>query len=221
MDYNTIPNAINDFDIAIGQEEEDFEVAFNQIFTKKNHIINDVQEECHDFEKKIYYLKNNISCLAKEEPNQIAHKFNFLKSDKKFLENVEIEEEKSSIKKTEEKLLNKENEKNNNIIELKENNENNGGDIKSDENINIIESKKNESNNIITIDIDKQNKFRVYSLNDFNLFHPGGTSEYYKQLKEELNDEICKQLKEETKLYFIISKSNKSKEMNKKTKKKT
>ena len=90
MDYNTIPNAINDFDIennlAIGQEEEDFEVAFNQIFTKKNHIINDIQEECHEFEKKIYYLKNNNSYLTKEEPNQIAHKFNILKLDKKILE---------------------------------------------------------------------------------------------------------------------------------------
>ena len=220
MDYNTIPNVINDFDIenniAIGQGEEDFEMAFNQIFLKKNLVVNEGHEEYHEIEKTMYYLKNNNSYLMKEESNQIAQKANIFKSEKKLIENMEIEEEKISLKKTEEKkrLLN------NNIIDLRENYENNGVDIKSNENLIIIEGEKIESNNNLTKDIDKQNKFRVYSLNDFNLFHPGGTVEYFKQLKEELNDEIRKQLKEDNKSYFNISKFKISKERNKKTKKK-
>ena len=224
MEYDIVQKESNnnDFEIennlVIGQEEEDFELAFNQIFKKKNLVVNEVQEEYHEIEKKIYYLKNNNNYLTKEEPNQIAKKVNVLKSEKKVIENMEIEEEKSLIKQIDEAIFNKENENKNNNIELRENNENIGGDIEVDENLIIIEVKKNETNNSITNDIDKQNKFRVYSLNDFHLFHPGGTSEYYKQLREELNDEINKQLKEDNKSYFNISKFKAKKESNKITK---
>ena len=221
MDYNTIPNAINDFDIAIGQEEEDFEVAFNQIFTKKNLMVSEGHEEYSEIQNKIYYLKNNNNnYLTKEESNQIAKKVNYLQSNKKVIENMETEEEKNLIKKVEEKVFNKENENKNSYIELREKYENIGGDIKSDENLIIIEGKKNETNYFITNDIDKQNKFRVYSLNDFNIFHPGGISEYYKHLREEIKDEIFKQLKEDTKSYFNISKFKINKERNKRTKRK-
>jgi hypothetical protein len=77
------------------------------------------------------------------------------------------------------------------------------------------DEKKNEANNFSN-EIDKQNKFRVYSLNDFNIFHPGGNVEYFMKIKEELNEEINNQLTEDNKSNkFKILKEKKKKQRKK------
>ena len=219
---------INDFHIenncGIGQEEEDFDEAFNQIF-KKKRIANE-EDEYVEMQNQIYYSNknnnnnnNNNDYKFKEEPKQIAQKINDFKFDSKLItigKKFEFDEPKNIINiKEENEYNNNETEKNIPMnIEKKENN------IIGEDNLYYNEDKKIETNNYVTNDIDKQNKFRVYSLNDFNLFHPGGTVEYYKQLREEVNDEICKQLKEENKTYFNASKFKIHKERNKKSKRK-
>ena len=166
--WNNCLNYINDYhieenNIQIGQEEEDFESAFNQIFIpKKDNIMHESQEDYNDIEK-FYYLKNDDKYMQKDEYKQISHK-------------------------------------------------------------NINKAKNLESNIINTsCDTDKQNKFRVYSLNDFNIFHPGGHIEYYKQIKEEINEQVFNQLEEEeenNKSSVNISKFKIYKTRNKKNKKK-
>ena len=60
------------------------------------------------------------------------------------------------------------------------------------------DQEKKYETNILSSDIDKQNRFRVYSINDFNIFHPGGNVEYFKKIKEELNEKINNELKEDS-----------------------
>jgi len=204
---------------AIGQEEKDFEEAFKQIF-KKKYIPNEIQDEYLEFENQIYYLKkNNNNYIIKEEPNQIAQKILNFKFDLKFIpieKKFEFDEPINIININEEKEFNdNDTEQNIQTNFAKKDNK-----ICAEDNLYYNEDKKIETNNYVTNDIDKQNKFRVYSLNDFNLFHPGGTVEYYKQIREDINDEICKQLREENKKYFNISKFKIHKERNKKTKRK-
>jgi hypothetical protein len=59
--------------IPIGQEEEDFESVFNQIFSK-NDIMKEPQEEYHEMENKIYYLKEMKTMSRKKNPSKFSKK---------------------------------------------------------------------------------------------------------------------------------------------------
>ena len=203
---------IEENNIQIGQEEEDFESAFNQIFVqKKSNIIHEVPEDYNDIEK-FFYLKNADNYIQKDEYKQISQKDkNFINYPKKLISTQEV-------------IVDKEKDNKINYINDKSTNSKNENFFGSVD-INIGKEKRLENNIINTLaDIDKQNKFRVYSLNDFNIFHPGGNIEYYKQIKAELNEQIFNQLEEEednNKQNLIINKFKISKTKNKKNKKKS
>jgi hypothetical protein len=212
---NNCLNHINDYhieenNIQIGQEEEDFESAFNQIFVSKKHnIMHESQEDYNDIEK-FFYLKNDDKYIQKDEYKEISKKINYINNfPKKIISSQEdiIDKEKINI-------INDMNDKDAKLV---------NGNIDTGVDINITKEKKLESNIINTLgDADKQNKFRVYSLNDFNLFHPGGNIEYYKQVKEEINEQVFNQLEEDNnKQSATTSKFKIYKARNKKNKKKT
>ena len=212
---NNCLNHINDYhieenNIQIGQEEEDFESAFNQIFVSKKHnIMHESQEDYNDIEK-FFYLKNDDKYIQKDEYKEISKKINYINNcPKKIISSQEdiIDKEKINV-------INDMNDKDAKLV---------NGNIDAGVDVNITKEKKLESNIINTLgDADKQNKFRVYSLNDFNLFHPGGNIEYYKQIKEEINEQVFNQLEEDNnKPSATTSKFKIYKARNKKNKKKT
>jgi hypothetical protein len=199
----------------IGQEEEDFEKAFNQIFLK-NGIVNEGEhEDYQEMECHLYYLKGQANYIQKEESNQIIQRMNKDKCLKNYISNKDIIEDKEGKKSI---GINQQNNssKNNKNSELFIGENNTKGYV-----LNDGEEKKIETNNIITTDLDKQNKFRVYSLNDFNVFHPGGNVEFFKQIKEKFNDEINNSIKEDIKSISTSRKFKIYKEKNKKSRKKT
>ena len=199
----------------IGQEEEDFEKAFNQIFLK-NGIVNEGEhEDYQEMECHLYYLKGQANYIQKEESNQILQRMNKDKCLKNYISNKDIIEDKEGKKSI---GINQQNNssKNNKNSELFIGENNTKGYV-----LNDGEEKKIETNNIITTDLDKQNKFRVYSLNDFNVFHPGGNVEFFKQIKEKFNDEINNSIKEDIKSISTSRKFKIYKEKNKKSRKKT
>ena len=215
-------NHSDDFKIennfCIGQEEEDFEEAFKQIF-KKKEANKEEHEECHEMKHKIYFLPNKGSFIQKEETQHICQE-NFIfksKLDPNFkVDVIDINNEKNSLKINDQKNLICEDTKKtqdnceNNIY-------NNLGEGEGE--INIVEEKKFETNNLFT-EIDKQNKFRVYTLNEFNIFHPGGNVEFFRQIKEEINEDILSEQVNENKLSSHFSKFKIYKEKNKRTRKK-
>ena len=212
---NNCLNHINDYhieenNIQIGQEEEDFESAFNQIFVpKKENVIHEAHEDYNDIEK-FFYLKKDDNYIQKDEYRQISQKINYIANyQKKIISSKEDSIDKYKVSKT-----NYINDKNSNLKS-----ENMDGCV----DVNINKEKKAESNIINTSgEIDKQNKFRVYSLNDFNIFHPGGNSDYYKQIKAGLNQQIFNQLEEDNnKPSLNKSKFKISKARNRKNKRKT
>ena len=199
----------------IGQEEEDYEKAFNQIFLK-NGIVNEGEhEDYQEMECHLYYLKGQANYIQKEESNQIIQRMNKDKCLKNYISNKDIIEDKEGKKSI---GINQQNisSKNNENSELFIGENNTKGNV-----INDGEEKKIETGNIITTDIDKQKKFRVYSLNDFNVFHPGGNVEFFKQIKEKFNDEINNSIKEDIKSISTSRKFKIYKEKNKKSRKKT
>ena len=219
---NNCLNHINDYNIEenniqIGQEEEDFESAFNQIFVqKKDNIMHEAQEDYNDIEK-FFYLKNDDKYIKKDEYKQISQKNNFLSNYEK------------KILSSNEDFIYKDKENKTNYIYDKNSNSN-IEHVDGYVDINIPKEKKLEAYNIITSgDIDKSNKFRVYSFNDFNLFHPGGNIEYYKQIKEEINEQVFNQLEEDNnkssinpskfKIYKARNKKNKKKPKEKRKRK--
>ncbi len=200
-DQKILKEDFDDFHIEnnepIGQGEEDFETLFNKVF-KKKEVINENNEEYHEMECQLYYLKGISNYIKKEETSQIIQKMNFNHCQKDIISKKEIsidEEDGKDIITINQQKSNSKNTKNLEI-DIKEN-------ISNEIEINSIAEKKKETNNFITSDLDKQNKFRVYSLNDFNIFHPGGNVEYYKQFREKYNDEI-------NNLIFPYNKSNNS-----------
>jgi hypothetical protein len=171
----------------------------------------DYQEmECH-----LYYLKGQENYIQKEESNQILQRMNKDKCLKKYISNKDIIEDKEGKKSI---GINQQNNssKNNKNSELFIGENNTKGNA-----LNDGEEKKIETSNIITTDLDKQKKFRVYSLNDFNVFHPGGNVEFFKQIKEKFNDEINNSIKEDIKSISTSRKFKIYKEKNKKSRKKT
>ena len=212
---NNCLNHISDYhieenNIQIGQEEEDFESAFNQIFVSKKHnIMHEAQEDYNDIEK-FFYLKNDDKYIQKDEYNEISKKINYITNYPKKV----ISSQEDFIDKDKVNTINDMTDKHTNLID---------GNIEMGADINITKEKKSESNiiNILT-DTDKQNKFRVYSLNDFNIFHPGGNIEYYKQIKEEISEQVFSQLEEDiNKPSTTLNKFKIYKERTKKNKRKT
>ena len=212
---NNCLNHISDYhieenNIQIGQEEEDFESAFNQIFVSKKHnIMHEAQEDYNDIEK-FFYLKNDDKYIQKDEYNEISKKINYITNYPKKV----ISSQEDFIDKDKVNTINDMTDKHTNLID---------GNIEMGADINITKEKKSESNiiNILT-DTDKQNKFRVYSLNDFNIFHPGGNIEYYKQIKEEISEQVFSQLEEDiNKPSTTLNKFKIYKERIKKNKRKT
>ena len=200
-DQKILKEDFDDFHIEnnepIGQGEEDFETLFNKVF-KKKEVINETNEDYHEMECQLYYLKGISNYIKKEETSQIIQKMNFNHCQKDIISKKEIsinEEDGKDIITINQQKSNSKNTKNLEI-DIKEN-------ISNEIEINSIAEKKKETNNFITSDLDKQNKFRVYSLNDFNIFHPGGNVEYYKQFREKYNDEINNSI-------FPYNKSNNS-----------
>ena len=200
-DQKILKEDFDDFHIEnnepIGQGEEDFETLFNKVF-KKKEVINENNEDYHEMECQLYYLKGISNYIKKEETSQIIQKMNFNHCQKDIISKKEIsidEEDGKDIITINQQKSNSKNTKNLEI-DIKEN-------ISNEIEINSIAEKKKETNNFITSDLDKQNKFRVYSLNDFNIFHPGGNVEYYKQFREKYNDEINNSI-------FPYNKSNNS-----------
>ena len=218
---NNCLNHINDFhienNIQIGQEEIDFESVFNQIFIpKKDNILYEGQEEYNDIEK-FYFLKKDDKYMQKDEYKHIFQNNNYITNYQKKM----ISSQTDNIDKDE----------NSNAEAINDKNSHSKNEIiYGSLDINTTKEKKMESNNIIISgDTDKRNKFRVYSLNDFNIFHPGGNIEFYKQIKEELNEQVFNQLEEDNnnpsvnlskfKIYKATNKKNKKKPKEKKKRK--
>ena len=218
---NNCLNHINDYhienNIQIGQEEIDFESVFNQIFIpKKDNILYEGQEEYNDIEK-FYFLKKDDKYMQKDEYKHIFQNNNYITNYQKKM----ISSQTDNIDKDE----------NSNAEAINDKNSHSKNEIiYGSLDINTTKEKKMESNNIIISgDTDKRNKFRVYSLNDFNIFHPGGNIEFYKQIKEELNEQVFNQLEEDNnnpsvnlskfKIYKATNKKNKKKPKEKKKRK--
>lgn len=151
----------------LGQEEDDFEIVFNQVFKKDEN-----QELEKDY--SIDYINNFI-----QDERIYSNEENFIEK-----------EEGQTIKVIRQKY------KDNKIFEKNR-------ELESDinENNNLINIEINTNN--ISIDPEKKNKFRVYSSNDFNLFHPWANQEYLSQIQEEIKNEITKVKKEENKKFKI------------------
>ena len=82
----------------IGQEEEDFEKAFNQIFLK-NGIVNEGEhEDYQEMECHLYYLKGQANYIQKEESNQILQRMNKDECLKNYISNKDIIEDKEGKK---------------------------------------------------------------------------------------------------------------------------
>ena len=173
----------------LGQDEGDFEEAFKETFKKKElgkeeHEEHEEHEECRDMNHEVYYLQSN-TFIQKEEPQHLCLQNYFLKS----LNKIDLNEN----------IIDENNEKNNfNIIEQKpldwEKNSLNQQKIEIDINNNLDENEEEEegvindkrknyetSNVLPETERPNPNLFRVYSSNDFNIFHPGGNVEFYKQ----------------------------------------
>ena len=200
--------------ILIGQGEDDFEAAFNLIFNKKEVINEGEHEDNQTGDCQLYYLNDHTNHIQKEKNNQKFESTNNIFQKNFILEknNVfEPKEEKNSIDINQRNISSKNNK--NLEINFDENK------LKAND-INNREEKKIEIHTLITSDLDKQNKFRVYSLNDFNVFHPGGNVEFFRQMRESFNEEINHLIKEDIKALSTSRKFKIYKEKNKKTRKK-
>jgi hypothetical protein len=212
----------------LGQDEGDFEEAFKETFKKKElgkeeHEEHEEHEECRDMNHEVYYLQSN-TFIQKEEPQHLCLQNYFLKS----LNKIDLNEN----------IIDENNEKNNfNIIEQKpldwEKNSLNQQKIEIDINNNLDENEEEEegvindkrknyetSNILPETERPNPNLFRVYSSNDFNIFHPGGNVEFYKQIKEEINDQLIEIQEDDKKKLCNKNKFKIYKEKNKRTKKK-
>ena len=172
---------------------------------------------------EVYYLQSN-TFIQKEEPQHLCLQNYFLKS----LNKIDLNEN----------IIDENNEKNNfNIIEQKpldwEKNSLNQQKIEIDINNNLDENEEEEegvindkrknyetSNVLPETERPNPNLFRVYSSNDFNIFHPGGNVEFYKQIKEEINDQLLEIQEDDKKKLSNKNKFKIYKEKNKRTKKK-
>ena len=185
--------------------EEDFEKAFDRIF-KNGELIHEGEDEHYEMEREIYYLQNTSNFIPKEETIQITKNWCDYSSMKKIFSYEDgLIDEKIHVGKSFEYENDKKRQSNTGIdineSEIKEYN------VDEEQKIDLSQNELNK------------NKFRTYSSNDFNLFHPGGTVDYFKKIKEEINEEFFKK-KKEVKKYQFIPKFKVFNEENKRNKKK-
>ena len=186
--------------------EDNFEETFNRVFKKSENPLQVEQDLDNEIENKIYFIQNINNFIPKEESDSILKKIgNFIPLKKVILNEEEYREEKSVPKNSVNESDLK--DKKNFIIEIDENK------IKH---ININTIQKSETNNSLTSESIKNKKFKVYSSDDFNLFHPGGTNDYFRRMKEEIFNDAIKLKKIEKKelenpLKFRILKESKKK----------
>jgi len=180
----------------ISLNEEDFEIAYNKIF-KEDELIEEEIDQISEIENIIDDNQNNFT--KKEDTIQICQIYKNLE----FIKDKKSDEENINGKKGD--YIEE-----NGLIDIKI-------DIKKDKEdevkeLNIHNVKKIESNNIENEG--KKNIFRTYNSQDYILFHPGGTVEYFKYLKDEIRKESFNQKKRKGKfsqnnLKFNIYKNNK------------
>lgn len=205
----------------LGQDEDDFQEAFNEAFPKKD--INKCNHEKYQ-EMGIYNLHNN-NVTQKEEPQHICQN-NYFNSA---LNKINICDDSIAIKNIQQKEENNLDEKKHLISEICEKekkssekveiiNLEEGEDEEEEGIINNNEEIKCETNNIV-LETCTQNKFRVYNSNEFNIFHPGGNTEFYNRLKEEIDGNLLQIQENENENKTCNTKKFKV-EKSKKTKKK-
>ena len=176
--------------------DEDFEIAYKKIF-KEDEPIEEKIDQVSEIENIFDYNQNIFT--KKEDPIQIYQIYKNLE----FIKDKKSEEE--NIKGEKVGYIG-ENELIDIIIDIKEDKED---EVKE---LNIHKEKKIESNNIENEG--KKKIFRTYNSQDYILFHPGGTVEYFKYLKDEIRKESFNQKKRKGKfsqnnLKFNIYKNNK------------
>ena len=125
-DQKILKEDFDDFHIEnnepIGQGEEDFETLFNKVF-KKKEVINENNEDYHEMECQLYYLKGISNYIKKEETSQIIQKMNFNHCQKDIISKKEIsinEEDGKDIITINQQKSNSKNDKNLEI-DIKEN----------------------------------------------------------------------------------------------------
>jgi hypothetical protein len=151
--------------------EDDFEKAYNQIFTE-DKLIEENEDQNAEIITKCYYYNHNIF-TKNEEPAQIYQIYNDLEfiKDKKSKEGSINEKKDDYVE---------ENGQINIKIEIKED--------KEDEMKELIHEEPNEPNNISNEG--KKNIFRTYNSQEYILFHPGGMVKYFKDIKDEIIKEF-------------------------------
>ena len=172
--------------------DEDFEIVYNEIF-KGDEPIEEKQDQDSEIENNSF---DNLNIFTINEDsiqiNETCKNLEFIKDKISEEENI------------------KENIEENELIDfniyIKEDKED---EVKE---LNIHKEKKIESNNIENEG--KKKIFRTYNSQDYILFHPGGTVEYFKYLKDEIRKESFNQKKRKGKLSqnnlkFNIYKNNK------------
>ena len=167
--------------IMISITEEDFEAAYNKIF-KENEPLEDKQDQDREIENKCYYIQN---IFTKNEDSfhmyKIYNNLEFIKDKNSNIEGIN-EKKVDYIEANDEKEIKK--------IEM---------DIKEEKDevkkIKIDDEKKVELNNIPT----KKNIFRTDNYQNFNIFHPGGIVEYFKNIKDEMREETLNKINKDGK----------------------
>ena len=174
---------VNNSNSLLGQEEEDFQKAFNQTFNK-GRIINEVQDE--NQELGLYFLKCTDNFIQKENNEHI-----FLNE-----EDFKSKEDTQNIILINPNPKEKENMEENKVLEsdIKENNK----EIKNIENNYSIEK-------------EKFHKFLIYNSKDFILFHPWKNLENLNQIEENLLKEKKKLITNIFKLSNETSRKTKKK----------
>ena len=153
---------VNNSNSLLGQEEDDFQKAFNQTF-KKGRIINVVQDENQELDSELYFMKCPDSFIQKENVEHIFLNEEDFKS-KDDIQNIILINSNPKEKESAEK---------NKVLE---------SDVKGSDK----EIKNIEINNNYSIEQEKFHKFRIYNSKDFVLFHPWKNIENLNQIEENL-----------------------------------
>ena len=153
---------VNNSNSLLGQEEDDFQNAFNQTF-KKGRIINVVQDENQELDSELYFMKCTDSFIQKENVEHI-----FLNE-----EDFKPKDDIQSIILINSSPKEKESAEKNKVLE---------SDVKGSDK----EIKNIEINNNYSIEQEKFHKFRIYNSKDFILFHPWKNIENLNQIEENL-----------------------------------
>ena len=153
---------VNNSNSLLGQEEDDFQNAFNQTF-KKGRIINVVQDENQELDSELYFMKCTDSFIQKENVEHI-----FLNE-----EDFKSKDDIQSIILINSSPKEKESAEKNKVLE---------SDVKGSDK----EIKNIEINNNYSIEQEKFHKFRIYNSKDFILFHPWKNIENLNQIEENL-----------------------------------